>query len=71
LVNGVNYDVYTPITKNHDRIITAIADKKMQTVGIVLDLSQTTITAAELGNVMARLAGKGVTSIKEVIILGK
>ena len=71
LVNGVNYDVYTPITKNHNRIITAIADKKTQAIGIVLDLSQTTVTAKQLGDVMARLAGKGVKSIKEVVILKK
>lgn len=42
LVNGVNYDVYTPTTTNASRIISGIAAKKDQAVGIVLDLSQTT-----------------------------
>jgi hypothetical protein len=69
LVNDLNYDVYTPITNNASRIISGIAAKKDQAVGIVLDLSQTTVTAEDLGDIMARLAGKGVTTIKEVIII--
>jgi len=69
LVNGVNYDVYTPITSNPDRIISAIAGKKDQTVGIVLDLSLTNVSASQLGDVMARLKGKGVTTITNVIIM--
>ncbi|MEL7567916.1 MAG: hypothetical protein AAGU27_23985 [Dehalobacterium sp.] len=69
LVNGIPYDVYTPITNNASRIISGIAAKKDQAVGIVLDLSQTTVTPEQLGNIMARLAGKGVTTIKDVIIM--
>jgi len=37
----------------------------------LLDLSQTTATAEELGDIIARLTGKGATSIKDVIILKK
>lgn len=69
IVNGVNYDVYTPTTSNPDRIISAIAAKKDQAVGIVLDLSQTNVTAEQLGDIMARLIGKGVTTIKDVLIM--
>lgn len=69
LVNGVNYDVYTPITGNPSRIISGIAAKKDQASGIVLDLAQTTVTAEDLGDIMARLAGKGVTTIKDIVIL--
>jgi hypothetical protein len=61
--------VYTPITSNPNRIITAIADKKNQATGIVLDLSQSSVTIEQLGDVAARLIGKGVHSITEVIIL--
>ncbi len=69
LVNGVNYDVYTPITSKADRIISAIAAKKDQAVGIVLDMSQTSVKIEELGDVTARLVGKGVTTIKDIIII--
>jgi hypothetical protein len=69
LVNGVSYDVYTPITNNPNRIFTGIADKKDQASGIVLDLSKTSVTAEQLGDIMARLKGKGITTIKDIIIL--
>lgn len=69
LVNGVTYDVYTPITNNASRIIFGIAAKKDQAVGIMIDLSQTTVSAGELGDIMARLLGKGVTTIKDIIIM--
>lgn len=69
LVNGINYDVYTPITKNPSRIISAIAAKKDQATGIILDLSQTSVTIEQLGNIKARLLGKGVTNITDIIVL--
>ena len=69
LINGINYDVYTPITKNPSRIVSAIADKKNQATGIILDLSQTNVTIEQLGNIKARLAGKGVNNISDIIIL--
>lgn len=76
LVNGVNYDVYTPKTNNPDNIIKAIAKKNNQTTGIVLDLSNTKVTADELGDILARVKGcieKGGKScnINDIIILPK
>lgn len=70
LVNGVRYDVYTPTTSNANRIISAIAKKNSQAEGVVLDLSQTSVTRAELGNVLERVRGAGATNIQDVIILG-
>ncbi len=74
VVNGVNYDVYTPTTSNVNRIISSMASKNSQTTGIVLDLSQTTVTAEQLGNALARVEGI-ITSggkqcnIKDIIII--
>ena len=50
LVNGNPYDVYTPITSNASRIISAIASKGSQASGIVLDLSQSSVKLQDLGN---------------------
>jgi len=74
VVNGVNYDVYTPTTSNPSRIIGAIADKNSQAVGIVLDLSKTSVTTTDLGNVLTRVEGVitavgKVCNIKDIIIL--
>lgn len=71
LVNGINYDVYTPTTNNAGRIISAIAKKNGQTTGVVLDLSQTSLTVKELGNVLNRVQGTGAKNIKDVIIIPK
>jgi len=71
LVNGVNFDVYTPTTNNASRIISAIAKKNSQTTGVVLDLSQTTVTAKQLGNVLGRVQGSGASNIKSVVIMPK
>jgi RHS repeat-associated protein len=71
LVNGVNYDVYTPITSNPNRIISAIASKNSQTGGVVLDLSQTPVTAEQLGNVLQRVQGAGAANIQDIVIMGK
>ncbi|WP_434347080.1 hypothetical protein ACN6A1_01645 [Myxococcus virescens] len=70
LVDGVRYDVYTPTTTNANRIISAIAKKNSQAEGIVLDLSQTSVTRAQLGNVLERVRGVGANNIRDVIILG-
>jgi hypothetical protein len=70
LVNGVRYDVYTPTTSNPARIISAIAKKNSQAEGIVLDLSQTNVTARQLGDVLARIRGAGAMNINDVVILG-
>ncbi|OQW92108.1 MAG: hypothetical protein BWK78_02655, partial [Thiotrichaceae bacterium IS1] len=70
LVDGVRYDVYTPITDRPNRIISAIAKKNQQTEGIVLDLTQTTVTPAQLGNILCRVQGVGATNIKYIVIIG-
>jgi RHS repeat-associated protein len=69
LVNGVNYDVYTPISKNPNNIISQMAKKNSQTTGIVLDLSRTSVTADQLGNVLKRVQGAGAKNIKDIVIM--
>jgi hypothetical protein len=61
VVDGVPWDVYTPQTSNPDRIISAIASKGSQVEGggVVIDLSQTTVTRDQLGNVLERVRGTG------------
>src|SRR5690554_3741830 len=71
LVNGINFDVYTPTTNNASKIISAIAKKNSQTTGVVLDLSQTSVTAKQLGNVLGRVQGTGASNIKSVVIMPK
>jgi len=71
LVNGERADVYTPITTNPDNIISAIAKKNTQAETIVLDLSNTSVTAEQLGNIVGRVQGAGATNIKNVIIIKK
>jgi RHS repeat-associated protein len=71
LVNGVNYDVYTPLTTNPNRIISAIASKNSQAEGVVLDLSRTSLTSGQLGNVLQRVQGAGASNIKDIVIIGK
>ena len=70
LVNEVPYDVYTPITTNANRIISAIASKGSQADGIVLDLSQTTVKLQDLGNILARVQGAGAKNITDIIVIG-
>jgi len=71
LVNGVPYDVYTPTTNNPNRIVSAIASKNTQASGIVLDLSNTTVTSEQLGNILQRVRGAGATNITDIKIMGK
>ncbi len=71
LVDGVPYDVYTPKTINHNRIISAIAKKNSQAQGIVLDLTETEVTPNQLGNVLERVQGAGATNICDIVIIGK
>jgi hypothetical protein len=70
LVDGVRYDVYTPTTGNPNRIISAIAKKNTQAEGVVLDLSQSSVTQAQLGDALKRVQGAGATNIKNIIIIG-
>ncbi|CAB3783736.1 hypothetical protein [Pararobbsia alpina] len=71
LVNGVPYDVYTPQTASVHRIVGAIADKNSQAQGIVLDLSETSVTREQLGNLLQRVRGTGATNIQDIKIIGK
>lgn len=71
LVDGVPYDVYTPITNNPNRIISAIAKKNDQTTGVVLDLSNSSVTPDQLGDILARVNGSGAKNITDVVIIGK
>ncbi|SEU06738.1 hypothetical protein SAMN03159512_04839, partial [Pseudomonas sp. NFR09] len=71
LVDGVRYDVYTPTTGNADRIISAIAKKNTQTEGVVLDLSKSSVTREQLGDVLRRVNGSGAKNINDVVIIGK
>ncbi|MBP5100645.1 MULTISPECIES: hypothetical protein [Pseudomonas] len=71
LVDGVSYDVYTPTTGNADRIISAIAKKSTQAEGIVLDLSRSTVTREQLGDVLRRVNGSGAKKINDIVIIGK
>ena len=76
ILNGVNYDVYTPITSNIDNIVGAVAKKNSQGKGVILDLSKTSVKIEELTNIQQRIEGsikKGGSkvNIKEIIILPK
>ncbi|MEE9940244.1 MAG: hemagglutinin repeat-containing protein [Achromobacter xylosoxidans] len=70
LVNGVPYDVYTPITKNPNAIVSAIASKNTQATGIVLDLRNTSVTPEQLGNILQRVRGAGAKNITDIKIIG-
>jgi hypothetical protein len=69
LVDGERWDVYTPQTKNPNRIISAVASKGGQVLGGgVIDLSESEVTADQLGNVAARIAGTSARVGKIVVI---
>lgn len=71
VVNGVNYDVYTPVTSNVSRIVSAVASKNSQTTGVVIDLSQTNVVSSQLNNILQRVQGAGASNIKNIIIMPK
>lgn len=68
LVNGKAYDVVTPITDKADRIVSRIAEKGDQAYGVVVDMSQTPVKAAELGDILRRVQGTG-SHVRDVILL--
>jgi hypothetical protein len=70
LVDGVNYDVYTPRTSSANRIISAIAKKNTQTKGVVLDLTNSSVNSNQLGNILARVRGAGAINITDIVIIG-
>ena len=61
LVNGEQWDVYTPTTGNASRFVSAVASKGSQVRGggVIIDLSQSSVTADQLANIQARIAGTG------------
>jgi hypothetical protein len=71
LVDGARYDVFTPVTTNVNRIISAMAKKNSQAEGVVLDLSKTSVNASQLSNALSRVNGAGATNIRDIIIMGK
>jgi hypothetical protein len=70
LVDGERWDVYTPQTKNPNRIISAVASKGSQVLGggVIIDLAESEVTADQLGNVAARIAGTGARVGKIVVM---
>ncbi len=71
LVNGAQYDVFTPTTDNPARIISAMAKKNSQAGGIVLDLRSTNVTADQLGNALQRVQNAGATNVQQIVIMPK
>ncbi|WP_439865852.1 hypothetical protein ACTAB9_02945 [Pseudomonas syringae] len=71
LVDGIRYDAYTLTTANVGRIISAIAKKNTQAEGIVLDLSKSSVTREQLGDVLRRVNGSGAKNINDIVIIGK
>jgi hypothetical protein len=57
VVNGVNYDIYSPETNNIKQVLSAAAGKYTQGNGVVIDLSKTSLTSADLGNALVRMRG--------------
>jgi hypothetical protein len=72
LVNGVPWDVYTPTTGNVNAIVSAAARKGSQVPGggVIIDLSNTTVTPAQLANIQARVAGTG-SRVGTVVVMPK
>ncbi|WP_454859219.1 RHS repeat-associated core domain-containing protein [Promicromonospora soli] len=70
LVDGVQWDVYTPTSGSATNIIRAIAKKgsQVQGGGVVLDFSRTSVTADDLGDIMARV-GNSTSRISDVVVL--
>jgi filamentous hemagglutinin len=67
-VNDVPYDIYSPRTLSAKNIVSEAAHKGNQARGVVLDLSQTTVTREALGNVLLRVQRAG-SLLQDVIIL--
>jgi hypothetical protein len=67
LVNGTPYDVYTPTTGDIRSIVIRVAEKGSQVDGggVVIDLSRSPLTAADLGDILPRVqeATDGVSDI--------
>ncbi|MCO5973359.1 CdiA C-terminal domain-containing protein [Actinoallomurus soli] len=72
LVDGERWDVYTPKSSNPNRIVSAVASKGSQVHGggVILDLSQTSVTPEDLGNIQARIAGTG-GRVSKIVVMPK
>jgi len=72
LVDGVDYDVYTPQrTTSLDNIVRAISKKRTQVRGggVVLDLSESELTGVDAEQLLRRV--RGLTSnISDIVIIG-
>jgi hypothetical protein len=70
LVNGEQWDVYTPTTGNASRIVSAVASKgsQVQGGGVIIDLSQSSVTADQLANIQARIAGTG-ARVGQIVVM--
>jgi hypothetical protein len=70
LVDGVRWDVYTPKTANPDRIVSQVASKGSQVLGggVIIDLSETTVSADQLGNIQSRVAGTG-GRVSQIVVM--
>ena len=70
LVNGEQWDVYTPTTGNVSRIVSAVASKgsQVQGGGVIIDLSQSSVTADQLANIQARIAGTG-ARVGQIVVM--
>jgi filamentous hemagglutinin len=70
IINGkVNYDVYTPITSNVSRMVKAIAEKDYQATGIIVDLSKSKASAADLQNFLQGVRGTGAKNITDIKVI--
>jgi len=69
LVDGVPYDVYSPITGNVNRIVSAVAKKNSQAQGVVIDLRDSSATSDQLSNILERVRGAGASNINDIMIL--
>jgi hypothetical protein len=70
LVDGVQWDVYSPTTGNPNAIVSAVARKGSQVPGggVIVDLSGSSVVAGQLGNLGARVAGSG-SRVGQVIVM--
>jgi RHS repeat-associated protein len=57
LINGTTYDIYSPTTNNASRLLSSAAAKFTQAHGVVIDLTDTSLTASDLGNALPRMQG--------------
>lgn len=67
-VDGVAYNVYTPVSYNPSSIASTTAKKNSQASGIALDLSNTSVTQSQLVSILKN-QGTGASTIKDIQII--